>query len=165
MTKRGEHERFILFVDRASIVRRILQQGNRTMKKSTLSSVAAALLFTISVGITPLHAEVLRNIDVQQAQQMKSQGALLIDVREPDEYADGHAPGSVLIPVGQLNKRLKELDGYQNKPVVLICRSGRRSVAAAEVLQKAGFAEIRNVVGGMTAWERAGLPVVQPGRK
>lgn len=134
------------------------------MKTRYLSGIAAALVLAASIGIAPVQAEALRHIDVQQAQQMKSQGALLVDVREPDEYAGGHAPGSVLIPVGQLGKRLKELDGYQNKPVVLICRSGRRSVAAAEILQKAGFGEIRNVMGGMLAWERAGLPVVQPRR-
>jgi len=132
------------------------------MKTLSFSRLAAALLLTVSVGIAPVQAEALRHIDVQQAQQMKNQGALLVDVREPDEYAGGHAPGSVLIPVGQLNQRLKELDGYQNKPVVLICRSGRRSMAAAEILQKAGFGEIRNVVGGMLAWEKTGLPMVQP---
>lgn len=135
------------------------------MKSLSLRGIAATLLLAVCTGIAPAQAEALRHIDVQQAQQMKSQGALLVDVREPDEYAAGHAPGSVLIPVGQLNQRLKELDGHQNKPVVLICRSGRRSVAAAEILQKAGFGEVRNVVGGMLAWEKAGLPVVQPARR
>ncbi|GAB3545415.1 hypothetical protein GCM10027343_21800 [Noviherbaspirillum agri] len=132
------------------------------MKTLSLPCLTAALMLTVSIGITPVQAEALQHVGVQQAQQMKNQGALLIDVREPEEYAAGHAPGSVLIPVGQLNTRLKELNGYQNKPVVLICRSGRRSMVAAEILQKAGFGEIRNVVGGMLAWEKAGLPVVQP---
>jgi rhodanese-related sulfurtransferase len=131
------------------------------MKLNTMPRFAAALLLAVIVGSTPAHAEEVRSVDVKQAQLMKGQGALLLDVREADEYASGHAPGSVLIPLGQLDKRLKEIEGFQNKPVVLICRSGRRSAAAAEILRKAGFSDARNVDGGMMAWEKAGLPVVQ----
>lgn len=131
------------------------------MKNRIVHRLVLTLLLSASIGIAPLHAEAVRSVDVKQAQQMKNQGALLLDVREADEYASGHAPGSVLIPVGQLNKRLKEIEGFQNKPVVLICRSGRRSAAAAEILQKAGFTEPSNVEGGMMAWEKAGLPVVR----
>lgn len=131
------------------------------MKNRIVHRLVLILLLTVSIGIAPLHAEAVRSVDVKQAQQMKNQGALLLDVREADEYASGHAPGSVLIPLGQLNKRLKEIEGFQNKPVVLICRSGRRSAAAAEILQKAGFTEPSNVEGGMMAWEKAGLPVVR----
>ncbi len=131
------------------------------MKFNAMPRFAAALLLAAIVGSAPAHAEEARSVNVKQAQLMKGQGALLLDVREADEYASGHAPGSVLIPLGQLDKRLKEIEGFQNKPVVLICRSGRRSAAAAEILRKAGFTDARNVDGGMMAWEKAGLPTVQ----
>lgn len=131
------------------------------MKKRSIHRLAAALTLAATVGIAPVHAVEVRSVDVTQALAMKSQGALLLDVREPGEYASGHAPGSVLIPVGQLDKRLKEIQNYQNKPVAVICRSGRRSAVAAEILRKAGFTDARNVEGGMMAWEKDGLPVAR----
>ena len=99
-------------------------------------------------------------VDVKQGASLQSQGALLIDVREPDEYAQGHAPGSTLIPLGQLQKRLLELSARKDKPIALICRSGNRSGVAQKILEKAGFTRTVNVAGGMNAWARAGLPMV-----
>ena len=81
-------------------------------------------------------------------------------VREADEYAQGHAPGSVLIPLGQLQQRLHEIVGYKNRPVALICRSGNRSAQALKLLESAGFSAAVNVEGGMMAWQKAGLPVI-----
>ena len=91
---------------------------------------------------------------------MQTSGALLLDVREPQEYAQGHAPGSLLIPLGQLDQRLAEISQYKDKPVALICRSGNRSAYAQKLLAKAGFTETSNVEGGMIAWQKAGLPVI-----
>ena len=99
-------------------------------------------------------------VDVKQGASLQSQGALLIDVREPDEYAQGHAPGSTLIPLGQLQQRLLELSARKDKPIALICRSGNRSGVAQKILEKAGFTKTVNVAGGMNAWARAGLPMV-----
>jgi rhodanese-related sulfurtransferase len=99
-------------------------------------------------------------VDVTQAFALQNQGVLLIDVREPDEYAQGHAPGSTLIPLGQLEKRLGELKGAKDKPIALICRSGSRSGKAQQILEKAGFSKAVNVDGGLNAWAKAGLPVI-----
>ncbi|HYD94488.1 MAG TPA: rhodanese-like domain-containing protein [Noviherbaspirillum sp.] len=98
-------------------------------------------------------------VDVQQGQAMARQGALLLDVREQSEYDAGHAPGSTLIPLGQLKNRLGEIGAHQNKPVVVICRSGNRSAQASGILAQQGFRNVHNVQGGMLAWEKAGLPV------
>lgn len=100
-------------------------------------------------------------VDVKQGAAMQKQGALLLDVREQDEYAAVHAPDSSLIPLGQLTSRLAEIQKYKNKFVAVICRSGRRSAQAVELLRKAGFAQAVNVEGGMNAWESAGLPVIK----
>ena len=99
-------------------------------------------------------------VNVKQAASMQSSGALLLDVREADEYAQGHAPGSTLIPLGQLAQRLKELAPFKDKQVVLICRSGRRSQQATQMLEAAGFSAAANIEGGMLAWQQAGLPVL-----
>ncbi|WP_247869493.1 rhodanese-like domain-containing protein [Herbaspirillum sp. ST 5-3] len=129
------------------------------MKKSTMYRLALSLLLAANIGLA--QGQDMHSIDVKQAQQLKSQGALLLDVREADEYASGHAPGSTLIPVGQLGARLKEIDAFRNKTVVLICRSGRRSAVATEMLRKAGFSDAKNVEGGMIAWEKNGLPLLK----
>ncbi|HCY64131.1 MAG TPA: rhodanese-like domain-containing protein [Oxalobacteraceae bacterium] len=102
-----------------------------------------------------------RVVDVKQGKSMAERGALLLDVRELEEYQQGHAPNSRLLPLGQLNKRIAELDAYRDKPIAVICRSGRRSAQAVELLRQAGFTQVVNVQGGMNAWEAAALPVVK----
>lgn len=75
----------------------------------------------------------------------------LIDVRETEEYATGHIPGAVLIPLGELQERLSELDTSDD--IAVICRTGRRSAEAAKILCQAGYTRVYNVSGGMVAWE------------
>jgi rhodanese-related sulfurtransferase len=83
--------------------------------------------------------------------------AQVVDVREPDEWAAGHMPGSVLIPMGEVGSRLGELD--RERPVVTVCRSGRRSLFSAAELLEAGLRDVRSLAGGMIAWVEAGQPV------
>jgi rhodanese-related sulfurtransferase len=80
----------------------------------------------------------------------------LLDVRQPDEYRQGHAPGARLIPLDELRGRLHELP--QGRDILVICRSGSRSGAATHQLVAAGYQAL-NVRGGMIAWAQAGLPV------
>lgn len=82
---------------------------------------------------------------------------VLLDVREPWEYNSGHAKGATNLPLSQLGKRLGEVP--RNRPVLLICQSGHRSVNAAKVLQQQGITQVVNVSGGTTAWRMHGLPV------
>jgi rhodanese-related sulfurtransferase len=82
-------------------------------------------------------------------------GAVLLDVREVDEWAQGHAPDAVHIPMG----RLTPTNLPAGRPVYCICRSGNRSGRVVEVLTAAGI-DARNVTGGMVAWAAAGLPIV-----
>lgn len=84
--------------------------------------------------------------------------ALVLDVREQSEWADGHIGKAKHIPLGQLKTRLAELEKYKDKPIVAVCRSGQRSGSACGVLKKAGFEKLYNLAGGMLAWEQAGLP-------
>ncbi len=98
----------------------------------------------------------MREIDVAQLATALEEGATVVDVRESAEYAEAHVPGAVSIPMGRLTSRLDELD--RTSPVHLVCASGNRSAAMAEVLIAQGF-EAVNVVGGTSAWLRAGRPV------
>lgn len=95
----------------------------------------------------------MRRITVKELASIPS--AVLIDVREPDEYAREHAPGAINIPLGQLRSRLSEVPPAPE--VHLICQSGRRSAQATEVLTSEGVQAV-NVDGGTTAWIQAGLP-------
>lgn len=79
----------------------------------------------------------------------------LIDVREPDEYAEARIPGAVLIPLGEVEARLSEIP--TDVPVVLVCRSGGRSAMAAEILRGAQYAgTLYNLNGGTLGWVQAG---------
>lgn len=77
-------------------------------------------------------------------------GAVLLDVRERDEYAEGHVPGSVNLPLSELESRAGELD--KTAPTYVYCLSGGRSSRAAAILTAKGFAEIKNI-GGISAWK------------
>ena len=83
-------------------------------------------------------------------------GALLLDVREPDEWAAGHAPGARAMPLGQVQGRVDELP--KDRRIVAICRSGGRSASVTEALNAWGFDAV-NLAGGMRAWAAAGFPV------
>ena len=123
----------------------------------------------IIIGIVGMLAVVLGlpqllaadGVDVKQAQIMNQQGALLLDVREPAEYSEIHAPNAKLIPLGQISSRLQEIETYKDKPIVVMCRSGRRSAQAVAILQKAGYTQVSNVKGGMLEWESNGLSVIR----
>ncbi len=90
---------------------------------------------------------------------------LLLDVREPNEFAEVRAPGAVLLPTSAFAARLDELP--PDRPLLVICRVGGRSAAVTGFLARTGRADVVNVAGGMDAWQRAGLPVrrgpVEPG--
>lgn len=74
----------------------------------------------------------------------------LLDVRQPDEYAAFNIGGH-LIPLGELLQRLNEIP--RDKPIIIYCRSGKRSAAAVELLLSQGYKDVKNLVGGMLAWQ------------
>jgi rhodanese-related sulfurtransferase len=93
------------------------------------------------------------------AQERLLEGAILLDVRNPDERAAGFAPGSEFLPLPELADRFGELDA--SAEYVVVCKAGGRSQAAAEFLANEGFA-VSNLDGGMLAWKAAGLEVTTP---
>lgn len=89
--------------------------------------------------------------------------AVVLDVRETSEWSTGHIPNARHIALGQLAKHLSELDKFKEKPVIVCCASGNRSSNACGTLQRAGFARVFNLNGGIGAWTGAGLPVTTKG--
>jgi len=103
---------------------------------------------------SPQRQPTIPGVTVVEAHQRPA-GVVLLDVREPTEWADGHVPGAVLQPLGQLDPTDLAASAA---PVYVICRSGNRSATATCALVNAGV-DAYNVVGGMTAWTEAGFPV------
>lgn len=99
-------------------------------------------------------------IDVREAERRLREdpaGPLLLDVREPGEFAAVRAPGAALLPTSTFIARIGELP--PDRPLLVICHTGSRSAAVAGYLLRTGRADVVNVAGGMEAWELAGLPI------
>lgn len=96
-------------------------------------------------------------VDIADFARAHQEGASVLDVRQPDEYEDGHVPGAVLIPLDQLQGRLVEVS--KDQPLYVVCRSGGRSAQAVEALTGAGY-DATNVAGGTMGWIEAGHPTV-----
>jgi len=100
--------------------------------------------------------------DVTQAVRlMNNDDSIVLDVREDNEVRDGKIQGAKHIPLGQLDKRIAELEKSKDKPILVYCRSGNRSSHACATLTKNGFANVTNLAGGFMAWQSANLPVVK----
>lgn len=102
----------------------------------------------------------ITDVDPQQAVALVGEGALLLDVREVEEWDAGHAPQAVHVAMSVLSERTGEIP--TDRLVVCVCRSGGRSAAVGEALVRGGW-EAVNLGGGMHAWSAAGLPVVDAG--
>ncbi len=126
---------------------------------------ALALLATIAV-LPRLIARLRRSFAWIEPSELKrrldrGEAVAVIDVRGTDEFAGplGHIATSRNIPVAELNTRLAELSGFERTPIILVCRTDKRSAAAARTLRAAGFTQVSVLHRGMEQWNEAGLPV------
>jgi rhodanese-related sulfurtransferase len=110
----------------------------------------------------------LPSVDVAEADSRlrdDPERPVLLDVREPNEFAAVRAPGAMLLPTSTFATRVAELPS--DRPLFVICRTGVRSAAVTGYLARTGRSSVFNVTGGMDAWERAGLPIrrgpIEPG--
>lgn len=87
-----------------------------------------------------------------------SPGFVIIDVRRPDEFAGGHIPGAININSAEFSEHLQDLD--PDGTYVICCQRGGRSAGVRELMREAGFGEVYEIEGGMSAWKAAGLPVI-----
>jgi rhodanese-related sulfurtransferase len=108
-------------------------------------------------GVNP---QTVPTVNVTELTQPLPEGTVLLDVRENDEWAAGHAPGALHIPLGDLPGRLGELPA--DAGLYVVCRSGGRSARATAFLNDNGW-EATNVAGGMKAWAVAGHPLAADG--
>ncbi len=110
----------------------------------------------------------IKECSVRDVHGCLSAGTLLIDIREPAEYARGHIPGAILIPRGLLEFEIlpaiekRGVDAVEDCDIVLYCGTGGRSALAAKSLDDMGFTNVRSMDGGIVAWAEAKLPLATP---
>lgn len=95
-------------------------------------------------------------IPVTEVQNLRQSQAdfLLLDCREDQEYAIARIDGSMLIPMGSLPQRIAELEGFRERPIVVHCHHGGRSLRVTHWLRNQGFTNVRNMTGGIDAWSQ-----------
>jgi len=102
----------------------------------------------------------IAEIDARGARELPS--ALWVDVRESDEWQEGHIPGAKHVPRGNLESRIETTAPDKAAPIVLYCSAGNRSVFAAKTLGELGYADVYSLVGGFTDWKRNGYDIAVP---
>jgi len=119
----------------------------------------------------PSYRELLRQVkteveevDAAQARELLESGEppVLVDVRERDEWSEGHIPGAVHVPRGHLESRIEQAAPDRSQPVVLYCAGGSRSAFAAKTLEELGYENVSSLAGGFTDWKRNGYPTQLP---
>ena len=128
--------------------------------------LALALCFGCSAPVTDTPAQILEDITAGEADELieENQGNpdfIIVDVRTPEEYAEGHIGGSLLIDfyADDFEEKIGQLD--REGEYLVYCRSGNRSSQALSVMEDFGFREVYNLLGGIKAWTAAGLPTVK----
>ncbi|MBI3583820.1 MAG: rhodanese-like domain-containing protein [Nitrospinae bacterium] len=131
------------------------------LRKSLLRIKYIVLLFIVCTYAIAYAQPV--NIPAQEAKKMidsKDYG-LILDVRTMEEYTGelGHIDGAVLIPVQELKDRMKEIEKFKDKKVIVVCHSGVRSRKASDLLMQSGFKKVFNIADGMVGWDSQKYPV------
>ena len=135
--------------------------GEDMIQKIMLAIALLAIVGFLPSIIGRLRRGPMMEVDTLKQKLDAGEDVLLLDVRTAEDYdgEQGHVKGSVLIPVEELDKRLAEIENFQEKTVMTICRTDRRSAKAAQILTKHGFADVHVIRNGMTAWHEAGYKI------
>ncbi|MBD3655601.1 MULTISPECIES: rhodanese-like domain-containing protein [Marinobacter] len=118
---------------------------------------------TVQDMVAAAKAEI-REVPLEQADGAIRQADLLIDVREPDEYHEGHIPGAINIPRGILEFKLTNDPALEDRGLnlVIYCKNSGRSALSAKAMKELGYAHVQSIAGGIEAWQEAGNPIVKP---
>lgn len=118
------------------------------------------ILFLLLSGPISQQMYGIKNANAAQTVQLLNrENGVVVDVCEPKEFSAGHIPNAVNLPLSSLKNRLPDLQKYKDKPIIVSCRSGNRSLKGAVILRKHGFATVYTLAGGLLGWERDNLPV------
>ena len=134
--------------------------GDGLIQKIMLALALLALVGFLPSLIGRLRRGPMMDVEILKQKIDSGEDVLLLDVRSAEDYVgeQGNVKGSILIPLEELNTRLSEIENFQEKTVMTICRTDRRSAKAAQILTKHGFADVHVVKQGMTDWNAKGYP-------
>ena len=132
--------------------------SNHWMMAAALFVVTILLIQDIIDSATRKHKTVSPN---EAVVIMNDDQTIVVDVREPPEFAEGHIEGARNIPLGKIDERFGELESHKNKPIIVNCQSGTRSLAAGKKLTKLGFTQVYEMKGGIFAWKDQNLPMTK----
>lgn len=121
--------------------------GQTAANESPSQDLTSALVMT--------SAELVERLEGQDA-------PVVLDVRSPEEFAEGHIPGAINVPYDQVAASLDSLESFRAGEIVVYCRTGRRAGVAENVLREAGFTQVFDLEGHMTSWSEADLPLAVP---
>jgi rhodanese-related sulfurtransferase len=133
-----------------------MSKGQHMVTKLKLGLYLAAIAM-----LAACNSELASLAPKQAAAMFAEKKAVILDVRELHEWQEQHIAGAIHIPLAQVEARISELSQYKDSPVIVQCRSGKRSAKAASTLQAAGFTQVYNLTGGIIAWTDGGLKTAQ----
>lgn len=114
------------------------------------------------VEFTPESGKLIQNFNAKEtAAVLKDTSILILDVRTPAEFQEGHLPRAKLFPVYDLADKINDISDYKNRPLLVYCRSGNRSIVAIQILSKQGFKNILHMRGGIRSWSSEGFELVK----
>jgi len=119
------------------------------------------ILMAVLIGLDPFNqseSELPLTVNVDEAYELRENGAFVLDVREFNEWEEVHIPDATLIPLAELESRLDELPKDQD--ILVVCRSGNRSATGRDILLNAGFTNVTSLSGGMNDWVASSYEVV-----
>lgn len=121
----------------------------------------AIILMAVLIGLDPFNqseSELPLTVNVEDAYELRENGAFVLDVREVNEWEVVHIPDATLIPLGELESRLEEIP--KDQEILVVCRSGNRSATGRDILLNAGFTNVTSLSGGMNDWVANSYEVV-----
>ncbi len=123
----------------------------------------AAVLISGGMLLWPLVSRLFRHAaevgTLEAVQLINRRDAIVLDVRETGDFQAGHIANARHVPEAQLGERIRELEKFKARPIIVSCRSGTRAPAVASLLRKRGFGEAFALRGGIAAWQQAGMPL------
>jgi rhodanese-related sulfurtransferase len=125
---------------------------------SVVVLILVAVIILPQLGNKGATTSLPQTVSVAQAVEIRDAGAFVLDVREPDEWAQAHIPDATWIPLGDLQNRLSEVP--KDQPILVYCRSGNRSQEGRDILLAAGYQNVTSMSGGINDWISQGLPTV-----
>jgi rhodanese-related sulfurtransferase len=141
-----------------------MKTKNNSLRNIVFLGVGILLVLAVIVGanlLTPktqsAQIALPMEVSVKEAAEMEAAGAFVLDVRQPEEWNQGHIEGATLIPLGDLSARLSELPADQD--IVIVCRSGNRSAQGRDILRDGGLSRSTSMSGGMNEWAAQGYPL------